>query len=335
MFRPVLLTVLLAAGVVAPSMGQPASTVAVPAAGFLNSLGANSAVSRRGERLEDTVKSVQYLGLRWIRSGYESRIPVSDLIELHRRTGVRFSYGLLSGGTDIEPLLEGARQLAEAGALLAIEGNNEPNNWGVTYQGERGGRNETWLPVATLQRDLYQAVKSDPLLKDIPVWSLTENGAQTDNVGLQFLTIPPGAGTLMRDGTRYADFANCHNYVTTILTDEGAVAMPGQLEYSITPQPPTVHDLLLQKSDGRFELIVWNERFTGGSDTVTVKFGSPSRSVTLFDPTAGVSAIRQLRDVNSVALTLSDHPAVLEIVTPKTASSPDGRANPNNAPAHE
>jgi len=68
--------------------------------------------------------------------------------------------------------------------------------------------------VARLQRDLYRAVKSDPVLQKYPVWSISESGAETDNVGLQFLTIPNGAGTLMPDGTRYADFANCHNYMT-------------------------------------------------------------------------------------------------------------------------
>ncbi|MCP5519904.1 MAG: glycosyl hydrolase, partial [Verrucomicrobiales bacterium] len=208
MFRPALLPLLLAAGHVVPLVAQPAGTVAVPVGDFLGSLGVNSAVSRRGERLEDTARSIEYTGLRWIRCGYEGRVPVADLIELHRQTGVRFSYGLLSGGTDIERLLTGARELAKAGALLAIEGNNEPNNWGVTYQGEHGGRNESWLPVAKLHRDLYQAAKADPVLKDFPVWSLTENGAQTDNVGLQFLTVPADAGTLMPDGTRYADFAN-------------------------------------------------------------------------------------------------------------------------------
>ena len=104
----------------------------------------------------------RYLGLRWLRVGYESNIPVADLLELHKQTGVRFSYGLMSGGTDIARLLAGARQLASAGALLALEGNNEPNNWGVTYQGEAGGRDRSWLPVAKLQRDLYTAVKNDP-----------------------------------------------------------------------------------------------------------------------------------------------------------------------------
>ena len=51
------------------------------------------------------------------------------------------------------------------------------------------------------------------MLKKYPVWSISENGAERDNVGLQFLTIPTGAGTLMPDGTKYADYAVCHNYI--------------------------------------------------------------------------------------------------------------------------
>ncbi|MFC1716797.1 glycosyl hydrolase, partial [Candidatus Poribacteria bacterium] len=191
-----------------------AQTTAVSANDFLNSIGVVSAVSRRGEDLASTTKAVKYLGLRWFRLGYESRVPVADLIELHNQTGVRFSYGLLSGGTNIPRLLDGARQLAETGALIAIEGPNEPNNWAVTYQDEKGGRDLSWLPVAKLQRDLYSAVKSDPVLEKYPVWNLTESGAEMDNVGLQFLTIPNDAGALMPADTKYADYANCHNYMT-------------------------------------------------------------------------------------------------------------------------
>ncbi|MEN6307509.1 MAG: glycosyl hydrolase [Anaerohalosphaeraceae bacterium] len=188
--------------------------MAVSANDFLNSIGLCSAVSVRGENLLSTLKAVRYLGIRWIRAGYESGIPIADLIEAHKRTGVRFSYGLMSGGTDLGKLLEGARQLALVGALLALEGNNEPNNWGITYQDQTGGKDVSWMPVAALQQDLYTAVKSDPVLKDYPVWNISESGAESDNVGLQFLTIPKDAGCLMPDGTTYADYANCHNYMT-------------------------------------------------------------------------------------------------------------------------
>ena len=192
--------------------GPRQPTTAVRSADFLASIGACSAVSRRGEDLASTIKAARYIGLGWVRAGYESDIPVADLIELHRRAGVRSSYGLASGGTDLARLLDGARRLAAADALLALEGNNEPNNWGITYQGQTGGRDKSWVPVAKLQRDLYQAVKSDPVLRKYPVWSISEGGAEVDNVGLQFLTIPSGAGTVMPAGTKYADFANVHNY---------------------------------------------------------------------------------------------------------------------------
>ena len=192
---------------------ENAPTTATRSSDFLHSIGVCSAISRRGESLASTIESARYLGLGWLRAGYESDVPVADLIELHRKAGVRFSYGLGSGGTDLVRLLDGARQLAKTGALLALEGPNEPNNWGITYQGQTGGKNLTWLPVAKLQSDLYKAVKSDPLLKRFPVWSISEGGAETDNVGLQFLKIPPGVRALMPAGTRYADYANVHNYI--------------------------------------------------------------------------------------------------------------------------
>ncbi len=214
--RRLCLPALLLAATVAlpPSAQAQGPTAAVRAGDFLRSIGANSSISRRGETLQATVKAARYIGLGWIRAGYEGDIPLRDLIDLHTQTGVRFSYGLGSGGTDIPRLLDGARRLAAAGALLAVEGPNEPNNWGVTYGGEAGGgRAPSWLAVARLQRDLYKAVKGDPVLKKYPVWSISENGAETDNVGLQFLSVPAGTHCAMPDGTRYADAANVHNYI--------------------------------------------------------------------------------------------------------------------------
>jgi len=188
--------------------------VALPVIDFLNSIGVNSAISTRGETLAQTSAAINYTGIRWIRTGYEGNIPVKDLIELHKQTGVKYSYGLLSGGTDIPRLLKGGRQLWAQNCLFAIEGLNEPNNWGITYQQKQGGGKNSWLQVAQLQHDLYVAVKADKYLHFTPVLSISENGAETDNVGLQYLTIPAGAHTLMPDSTIFADYANVHNYIT-------------------------------------------------------------------------------------------------------------------------
>ncbi len=441
LFRRLCLSGLLLAAAVALPLSAHAQgpTTAVRAGDFLRSIGANSSISRRGETLRDTINAAKYIGLGWIRAGYEGDIPIKDLVDLHTQAGVRFSYGLGSGGADIPRLLAGGRQLAAAGALLALEGPNEPNNWGVTYGGEAGGgRAPSWLAVAKLQRDLYQAVKGDPALKEYSVWSISENGAETDNVGLQFLTVPAGAGCLMPDGTRYADAANVHNYIyhpnspglednktwnaadpspackvdglygnygstwahhypgysntalvklprvttetggaisgviteeihalnllsmyldqfkrgwsdtdvyllrdrsdeagnqqfgfyrpdytprkaavylhnlTTILADRGSLKTLGKLNYSIPNEPATVHDLLLQKSSGAFELVVWDEQVSGTS-SVKVSLGRAYPSVKVYDPTVGTTPTQTLRHVTSLPLTLSDHPVVIEI----------------------
>jgi hypothetical protein len=202
-----------------PLAVEGAVTTAIPTTQFLNSLGIDSTFPDRGQPIGKTVEMIRFLGFRWVRGGIEGLsaqgpTTVQTYLDLHQGTGVRFSWGLVSGGTDLTKLIETARQLAAADALLAFEGNNEPNNWGVTYQGEKGGgQAPSWLAVAKLQRDMYAAVKSDPVLKKHPVWSITENGAERDNVGLQFLTIPKGGDTLMPDGTKYADYANVHNYI--------------------------------------------------------------------------------------------------------------------------
>ena len=411
---------------------------------FLNSIGVVTAFPDRGQPLPKTVQMVKYAGFRWVRGGIEGLTThgpttVETYLDLHRQTGVRFSWGLVSGGSDLGKLIETSKQLAAADALLAFEGNNEPNNWGVTYHGEQGGgRAPTWLAVAKLQRDLFAAVKNDRLLKKYPVWSISEGGGAVDNVGMQFLTIPAGAGTLLPEGTKLADAANVHNYIyhpgspglednktwnaadptsackvdglygnygltwakhfrgysenqlltlprvttetgctiggpvteeiqarnlltmyldqfkrgwshtavyllrdrpdeagnqtfgffkpdytprksalylhnlTTILTDGDTFTKSGQLNYSIAEQPTTVHELLLQKSDGTFALIVWGE-WLKGSDDVTVQLGGTYPAVKVYDPTIGTDPIQILRGVDSLKLTLSDHPLVIAI----------------------
>jgi hypothetical protein len=106
-----------------------------------------------------------------------------------------------------------AKQLQAAGALLSVEGPNEPNNFPVTYMGATSS-STSFVPVAELQRDLYATIKGEPTLVGIPVFHSSEaGGSEPDNVGLQFLTIPADAGTTMPAGTTYADYANTHNYV--------------------------------------------------------------------------------------------------------------------------
>jgi len=103
--------------------------------------------------------------------------------------------------------------------------------------------------------------------------------------------------------------ANYLHNLTTILADTVSFT-PSSLNYSIPSEPSTVHDLLIQKSNGTFELVVWSE-LASGTNPVTVNLGG-THTVNQYDPTVGTTPT-SLGSVSSVSLTLSDHPVILEI----------------------
>jgi hypothetical protein len=406
--------------------------LALSADAFLSSLGVNTHVDQ-GVSGVSCVTPLRYLGVRNIRDGGRNS---SQVQLIHRETGVRLD--LLTQG-DLKSTIAVGKALAVSGALMAFEGANEPNNFSISYDGQTGGGKGSWVPVAHLQEDLYRAVKSDTDLRNYPVFAVSEAGGETDNVGLQFLKIPTGAGATFPDGTQYADFANPHNYVsstrkiytdnqawnaadptlngpwdglfveygltwrghfrgyaardlmtlprvtsetgwdsasdlggekvqgavlvntylaqfkrgwrytfiyqlrdgeggtgnqglfhsdstpklaatyihnlTAILADDRPTESPGHLSYSIVNSPATVHDLLLQKSNGAFELVVWDENVRG-NDSVTVNFGATYSAVNIYDVTIGTNPTQTLSNVSSVALTLSDHALIVEVGKP-------------------
>src|SRR3974377_2105356 len=113
----VFVQLMLISGVAAADAGEVAAR---SASDFLNSIGADSAIDARGETLQKTIEWVRFVGCGWFRAGAEDRLPIEKLIELHKQTRVRFSWGLGSGGSDVAKLIETGRQLATAGALVAF-----------------------------------------------------------------------------------------------------------------------------------------------------------------------------------------------------------------------
>ena len=102
-----------------------------------------------------------------------------------------------------------------------------------------------------------------------------------------------------------------HN-LTTILADRGSLTRSGRLNYSIPEQPATVHEMLLQKSDGTFELVLWGERLKG-ADEMTIRLGEAYPTLRVYDPTIGSEPIQTHHSADSLKLTLSDHPLVVAI----------------------
>lgn len=116
-----------------------------------------------------------------------------------------------------------------------------------------------------------------------------------------------------------------HN-LTTLLADPGTPAVAAgftttSLAYSIGSNlPATGNSTLLQRSDGKFLLIVWAEPAIWNEAThspvvaptpfVTITFQAPVTSATLYDPFKSITAVRTSSGTSSVSVGIQDHPIV-------------------------
>lgn len=183
--------------------------LALSAPAFLRSIAVNTHIGQGQDDPTQAASAMSYAGFRAFRDSGQSGY---DWTTICRNAGAKID--VLSPRDSSTTAVTRAEPLATAGVLLAIEGPNEPNNFPVTYDGQTSSMSGTFAPVAELQRDLYANVKANSTVSGYPVFHSSEaGGSEPDNQGLQFLVIP-GTGTLMPQGTTYADYANTHNYVT-------------------------------------------------------------------------------------------------------------------------
>ena len=109
-----------------------------------------------------------------------------------------------------------------------------------------------------------------------------------------------------------------HN-LTTILADSGP-PREGTLEYSLTDMPKEVHSLAMQRSDGGFDLVLWDERpIWNGADIqpepamVNIAFKHALSQVLVYKPLGGVDPVHRLSGTSSMSLELSGEPLVLKL----------------------
>ena len=124
-----------------------------------------------------------------------------------------------------------------------------------------------------------------------------------------------------------------HN-LTSILADPGSTSAftPGSLTYAVANLPTAGNQLLLEKSNGNFDLVLWSEaqiwnpntasEIVAPTATSTVQFGQTQKVVLVFDPLTGTAPIAAYLNTQSVQVTLADHPLVIEVAgaTPTLAT---------------
>jgi hypothetical protein len=251
---------------------------------FLNSLGACTHIIQGIDTPGQVIAALQYSGLRNIRDDATHDPAMhANLCAIHTTTGAMVDELPIvdSDPKNIQESLTQYEALAACGAILDVEGPNEPNNFNFTYLGNTCSTSGSFGACARYQAALYQAVKADPKLAGVPVWSMTEPAAEPDNQGLQFLTIPIGADTVMPGGTIFADVANLHNYVQgngqTAIADNQA----WYAESNAFAQGPW------DGLDGEFIGLTWSKGFPSAPlsagpnmPKVTTETGWPSTNIT-------------------------------------------------------
>ncbi|MBR0801686.1 RHS repeat protein, partial [Bradyrhizobium jicamae] len=131
-------------------------------------------------------------------------------------------------------------------------------------------------------------------------------------------------GLFNNDGSPKLVATAIHN-LTTILSDPNASQpfTPGSLSYSLGNMPSGASQMLLEKHNGTFDLVLWNEQdiwnstthkeIAASTSTVTVNLGKSYAVIYVYDPLVGTSPIATYTNVSQIKVSLTDHPLIIQI----------------------
>ena len=134
-------------------------------------------------------------------------------------------------------------------------------------------------------------------------------------------------GLLRNNGSPKPAFDSLKNLIA-LLKDPGPEFAPQALNYSLSSAGislnANLHHTLLQKRDGRFYLVLWQEAPSFDLQTkldvyvpmqaVSVTLGTPVRQATTYKPFRSTAPVQQYVNPQKLDLTVSDHPLVIELV---------------------
>jgi hypothetical protein len=135
-------------------------------------------------------------------------------------------------------------------------------------------------------------------------------------------------GLMNQDGTAKPAGTALHN-LTAILSDTGT-PRTDSLTYGLTGTTANDKSLLMEKSNGTFQLAVWNE--SDAAHNVTLNLGSAAQTVRIYDPLTGTSAIQTYSNASSVVVNVPDHPVIVEIVPSSGTTTPPVTTPPATTP---
>jgi hypothetical protein len=127
-----------------------------------------------------------------------------------------------------------------------------------------------------------------------------------------------------------------------LLSDRGASFKPTGLAYRLEGAPATARQLLLQKRDGSFDLVLWNAVSVWDTEQrvdtnppdvpVTLTLGEPIAGAEVFEPNTSADPVATFASPTSVALDLSERVTVVKLVPPAAVPPPPPVPEPEPEP---
>jgi hypothetical protein len=194
--------------------------------------------------------------------------------------------------------------------------------------------------------DLTQAKLTLNLIMDAPslgvvttyLYDLVDDGA--DPTGS---LVADHFGLFNHDGTAKPSAVAIHN-LTTILVDGGPSATtftPTPLNDSLIGLPADGHDLVIEKSSGVYDIVVWAEPqiwnaaagtpIAAPTEAVTIDLGATYRHAQVFDPLLSASPVSVASNTDAVSISLVDHPLIVQVSNFAAAMAGVGASSANLA----
>jgi hypothetical protein len=130
-------------------------------------------------------------------------------------------------------------------------------------------------------------------------------------------------GLVRADGSEKPAFTALKNLIT-LLGDSTEPAQTRSLSWSLSINDSSVHHLLLQQSNGEFDLILWQEvpsydtkaqqDISVAPESATVILAQPAKRITAYEPSIQAAALKTVTNTTQMQLAIPDSPIVLKIL---------------------
>lgn len=129
-------------------------------------------------------------------------------------------------------------------------------------------------------------------------------------------------GLIRADGTEKPAFVSMRRLIAE-LHDKAEPASLTELSWSLTPSMKSAHHVLLEKSTGELDLIIWNElssfdvkkqaEIVNPPSAAVLTLRHKARRIVLYEPVVQDAPIKVYENTASVPISIPDHPLVIEI----------------------